>query len=122
MLRAGVSLPALMKLLGHHNANMTLLYVEVTQQDLQREYRAARLQPRHHMPVPPALQCGIAPTSAADATAVEAALHAVLRLMNLYRQLLAPSSANKQILLLSRRLTRIRSLFEKLSQEPAGEK
>ena len=121
MLRAGVSLPALMKLLGHHNANMTLLYVEVTQQDLQREYRAARLQPRHHMPVP-ALQCGIAPTSAADATAVEAALHAVLRLMNLYRQLLAPSSANKQILLLSRRLTRIRSLFEKLSQEPAGEK
>jgi integrase len=122
MLRACVSLPALMKLLGHHNANMTLLYVEVTQQDLQREYRAARLQPRHHMPVPPALQCGIPPTSAADATAVEAALHAVLRLMNLYRQLLAPSSANKQILLLSRRLTRIRSLFEKLSQEPAGEK
>jgi len=28
MLRAGVSLPALMKLLGHHNANMTLLWVE----------------------------------------------------------------------------------------------
>jgi integrase len=37
MVRAGVSLPALMKLLGHHNANMTLLYVEVVQQDLQRE-------------------------------------------------------------------------------------
>lgn len=48
MLRAGVSLPALMKLLGHHNANMTLLYVEVTQQDLQREYQAARLKPSSH--------------------------------------------------------------------------
>jgi integrase len=122
MLRAGVSLPALMKLLGHHNANMTLLYVEVTQQDLQREYRAARLQPRHHMPVPPALQCGIAPASSADAVDVAAALHAALRRMDLYRQLSAPSSANKQLLLLSRRLTRIRTLFEKLSQEPAGEK
>jgi site-specific recombinase XerD len=122
MVRAGVSLPALMKLLGHHNANMTLLYVEVTQQDLQREYQAARLQPRHLMPVPPTLLCDTAPAAAADAPAVDAAIHAALRLMDLYRQLLAPSSANKQILLLSRRLTRIRSLFEKLSHGPAGEK
>ena len=80
------------------------------------------LQRRHHMPVPPALQCGIAPASSADAVDVAAALHAALRRMDLYRQLSAPSSANKQLLLLSRRLTRIRSLFEKLGQEPAGEK
>jgi len=43
---------------------------------------------------------------------VEAALHAALRRMDLYRQRLAPSSANKQLLLLSRRLTRIRARFE----------
>ena len=55
MLRAGVSLPALMRLLGHHNANMTLLYVEVTQQDLHREYEAAQQRPRHLVPRPPAL-------------------------------------------------------------------
>jgi integrase len=122
MLRAGVSLPALMKLLGHHNANMTLLYVEVTQQDLQREYQAARLQPRHHMPLPPALLQATAPTSSADATAVASALTTALRLLGLYRQLFAPSSANQQFLLLSRRLTRIRTLFEKLSQKPAEEK
>ena len=122
MLRAGVSLPALMKLLGHHNANMTLLYVEVTQQDLQREYQAARLQPRHHMPVPPALQHDTAPASSVDATAVEAALSSALRLMDLHRQLAAPTSANQQLLLLSRRLTRIRGLFEKLSQRPDEEK
>jgi integrase len=120
MLRAGVSLPALMKLLGHHNANMTLLYVEVTQQDLQREYQAARLQPRHLVPVPPALLHGTAPTASADATAVEAALTSALRLLDLHRQLLPPSSANQQFLLLSRRLTRIRQLFEKLSQRLAG--
>ena len=120
MLRAGVSLPALMKLLGHHDANMTLLYVEVTQQDLQREYHAARLQPRHLVPVPPTLQHHAAEVSSADAAAVGAALTSALRLMGLYRQLLAPS--NQRLLLLSRRLTRIRSLFEKLSQRPPEEK
>jgi site-specific recombinase XerD len=121
MLRAGVSLPALMKLLGHHNANMTLLYVEVTQQDLQREYQTARLQPRHLMPVPPALHHH-PPTSSADAADVEAALNSALRVMDLYRQRLAPANANQQFLLLSRRLARIRSLFEKLSRGLAGEK
>jgi len=89
---------------------------------LQREYQAARLQPRHLMPVPPTLQPDTAPAASADAPAVDAAIHSALRLMNLYRQLLAPSSANQQLLLLSRRLTRIRSLFEKLSHGPAGEK
>jgi hypothetical protein len=36
-----------MKLPGHRNANMALLYVGATRQDLQREYQAARLTPRH---------------------------------------------------------------------------
>ena len=119
MLRAGVSLPALMKLLGHHNANMTLLYVEVTQQDLQREYQAARLHPRHLAPPPPTLQQDTAPDSSADASAVEAALTSALRLMDLHRQLSVPTTANKELLLLSRRLTRIRTLFEKLIHRPA---
>ncbi|MGO9263263.1 MAG: tyrosine-type recombinase/integrase [Bryobacteraceae bacterium] len=122
MLRAGVSLPALMRLLGHHNANMTLLYVEVTQLDLQREYQAARLHPRHLMPLPPALQNAAGQPSPADALAVATALTSALRLLDLHRQLLAPSGTNKQFLLLSRRLARIRSLFEKLSQRPTDEK
>jgi site-specific recombinase XerD len=122
MLRAGVSLPALMKLLGHHNANMTLLYVEVTQQDLQREYQAARLHPRHLVPFPPTFPPDTAIHSSADASAVQAALTTALRRLDLHRQLLTPSSADKQLLLLSRRLARIRTLFEKLSQRPAGEK
>src|SRR2546423_5999750 len=41
MLRLGVSLPALMKLLGHKDIRMTLRYVEVTQQDLHREFHQA---------------------------------------------------------------------------------
>jgi site-specific recombinase XerD len=122
MVRAGMSLPALMKLLGHHNANMTLLYVEVTQQDLQREYQTARLRPRHPVPAPPVLRIDTSTMVSAEAPAVEAALASALRLMDLYRQLSAPSINTKQLLLLSRRLTRIRSLFAKLKPGPAGEK
>jgi hypothetical protein len=111
-----------MKLLGHHNANLTLLHVEVTQQDLQREYQAALLPPRHRMPVPPALKSDAASASSADATAVRTAIASALRLMDLYPQLQAPSRADRQIRLLSLRLTRIRSIFEKLSSGPDGEK
>src|SRR5207237_9968542 len=55
MLRAGVSMPALMKLLGHRTANMTLRYVEITQKDLQREFHLARQSPRHLIPLPASL-------------------------------------------------------------------
>jgi hypothetical protein len=111
-----------MKLLGHHNANMTLLYVEVTQQDLQREYHAARLQPRHQVPVPAAFRPDTLPTASADASAVQTALASALRLLDLHRQLLLPSLPSKDFLLLSRRLARILSLFQKLTRGPASEK
>jgi site-specific recombinase XerD len=42
MLRAGVSLPALKELLGHKDIRMTLGYVQITQNDLQEQYRQAR--------------------------------------------------------------------------------
>ena len=47
MLRAGVSLPAVMKLLGHLNPEMTMRYLDVALPDLQREFHLARSQPRH---------------------------------------------------------------------------
>ena len=52
MLRAGVSFPALMKLLGHTSPDMTMLYVEVALNDLQREFQQARSKPRHLAPQP----------------------------------------------------------------------
>ena len=39
--RAGINLPALMKLLGHKNINMTLRYTGVSQQDLYKAYKEA---------------------------------------------------------------------------------
>ena len=50
MLRAGVSLPAVMKLLGHLKPEMTMRYLEVSLPDLQREFHLARSQPRHLLP------------------------------------------------------------------------
>jgi integrase len=50
MTRAGVSLPAVMKLLGHLTPEMTMRYVEVSLVDLQREFHLAQSQPRHLLP------------------------------------------------------------------------
>ena len=52
MLRAGVSLPAVMKLLGHTTPKMTMFYLDITQMDLQREFQLARSHPRHLVPPP----------------------------------------------------------------------
>lgn len=52
MLRAGVTLPSLMKLLGHTSADMTMRYLKITLPDLQREFHLARSQPRHLTPKP----------------------------------------------------------------------
>ncbi len=52
MVRAGMSLPALMKLMGHANIQTTLLYVSVTPQDVYLEY--ARAVAQHIRPLPKA--------------------------------------------------------------------
>jgi integrase/recombinase XerD len=50
MVRAGVSLPALMRLMGHSHIQTTLLYVQVTPQDVYLEY--ARAVAQHIRPLP----------------------------------------------------------------------
>jgi len=119
MLRAGVSLPALMKLLGHRTANMTLRYVEITQTDLQREFHHAQAHPRHLIPVP-------APLLPAEPQTVEAAgilerLSATIRVLDLYRQQNS-TVAEKPLQLLLRRLVRIRSSFQKAVSAAITEK
>jgi integrase len=50
MVRAGVSLPALMRLMGHSDIQTTLVYVQVTPQDVYLEY--ARAVAQHIRPLP----------------------------------------------------------------------
>jgi len=119
MLRAGVSLPALMKLLGHRTANMTLRYVQVTQKDLQREFHLARQTPRYLIPLPPS--AAVAQPDVVNAATVIDRLASTIHVLELYRQLdhrqLDPIPDPKQIELLHRRLVRIRSRFQKVTQK-----
>jgi len=119
MLRAGVSLPALMKLLGHRTANMTLRYVEITQKDLQREFHSARQNPRHLIPLPTSLPS--ADPDVVGATAVVERLSTATRLLELYRQQ-NPAVDGKSLQLLLRRLIRVRSRFQKLIPQTKNEK
>ena len=41
MIRAGVSLPALQRLMGHANIQTTLLYIQISPQDVYEEYARA---------------------------------------------------------------------------------
>ncbi|MGH7484400.1 MAG: tyrosine-type recombinase/integrase, partial [bacterium] len=53
MVRAGVSLPALQQLMGHSQIQTTMLYVQLSPQDVWREFaRAAQQRPQ---PIPPPL-------------------------------------------------------------------
>ena len=44
MVRAGISLPALMQLMGHADAQTTLRYVKITPQDVYQQYARAVTQ------------------------------------------------------------------------------
>jgi site-specific recombinase XerD len=50
MVRAGVSLPALMQLMGHAQIQTTMVYVEVTPLEVYQQYAKAVTQ--HIRPVP----------------------------------------------------------------------
>jgi integrase/recombinase XerD len=51
MVRAGISLPALMQLMGHAQIQTTLVYIQLTPQDVWEQY--ARAVAQHIRPVPP---------------------------------------------------------------------
>jgi site-specific recombinase XerD len=119
MLRAGVSLPALMKLLGHRAANMTLRYVEITQQDLQHEFHLAQSRPRHLLPLP--ASAPIPDPVVIDALAVVERISAAIRVLDLFRQQNAAAS-HKPLELLLRRLARARSQFQKVTAGESGGK
>jgi site-specific recombinase XerD len=116
MIRWGVSLPALMQMLGHKDIRMTLRYVGVTQLDLQREYHSARqnaVQPRLPLlPIPKSV-------TAADPAAIGQALSTARHLLKLYCHELADE---KQTHRLRKIDTRLRALAEQLKRFAAPEK
>src|ERR1700726_4372433 len=105
MLRAGVSLPAVVKLLGHNSPRMTLQYLEITQQDLQREYRLARSQPRHLAPTPRTPSSTSPPS--ADLVSLIESLRTTQHILEMFRRSVAETSRRRLLDRLANRLVKI---------------
>jgi site-specific recombinase XerD len=115
MVRLGVSLPTLMQLLGHKDIRMTLRYVQVTQQDLQREFHTARqhaAQP-HRVPVLPVPHC---PTSA-DPPGIRRAIAATRHLLEMYRRGLPDQKTRSRLQRLERRLLAVADQLDRITAE-----
>jgi len=110
MLRAGVSFPALMKLLGHTSPDMTMLYVKVALTDLQREFQQARSKPRHLVPEP---ETSIAPVRA-GLDGVIHSLQAAQHALEMFRRGLPTGASRSCLDRLSNRLTKIAAETRKL--------
>ena len=95
MLRGGVTFPAVMKLLGHTTPAMTMLYLEITQTDLQREYHLARSHPRHLAP-PPRTPLSMSSPRADLATLVDS-LRAAQHILEMFRRAL-PEGLQRHLL------------------------
>ena len=115
MLRLGVSLPALMQLLGHKDIRMTLRYVQVTQQDLQREFHSARQrapQP-HSVPVLSVPNCPT--TTSANPPGILQALTATRHLLEMYRRAVPDEKTRRRLQRLDRRLLDVAKLLDHIT-------
>ena len=110
MLRAGVTLPAVMKLLGHSNPEMTMRYLDVALRDLQREFNLARSQPRHLVPAP-RLPASVGQP---NLTSLLDSLNVAQHVLEMFRRTL-PQGPDRSLLdRLANRLTKIASEARKL--------
>ena len=111
MLRAGVSFPAVMKLLGHTSPEMTMRYLDVVLTDLQRELELARSKPRY-----------LAPQSKAHLVSLRTGLDGVIdsllaaqHVLEMFRRTLPNGTSRRHLDRLSNRLTKILSEARKLA-------
>jgi len=111
MLRAGVSFPALMKLLGHTSPEMTMLYLDVALTDLQREFELARSKPRHLVPQPRVPSVPLRTGLAGVLDSLLAAQH----VLEMFRRTLPNGSLRRRVCRLSNRLSKILSEARKLA-------
>ena len=102
MLRACMSLPAVMKLLGHTSPEMTMRYLGVALTDLQREFELARSRPRHLVPQP---KTPFAPRAGLDG--LIDSLLAAQYVLEMFRRTLPNGTSHRRLDRLSNRLTKI---------------
>ena len=115
MLRLGVSLPALMQLLGHKDVRMTLRYVQVTQQDLQREFHQARQNAVHPHRLPTLALPKDIPSLGLPT--ICQALHATRHLLEMYRRQLGNEKSRRTLQRLDKRLLAVASQLQRVHTE-----
>ncbi|HEX8813401.1 MAG TPA: site-specific integrase [Terracidiphilus sp.] len=116
MVRLGVSLPALMQMLGHKDIRMTMRYVEVVQLDLQREFHRARQNPLvlHSIPQLP-LPSSTTPARV-DLATVRQAIAATRYLLHLFQPQLE-AKGQRKLRRLTQRLLNIDHELDRLSSK-----
>jgi integrase len=114
MIRAGISLPVLMKLLGHESPKMTMRYIEVTLLDVEHEFQLARLQPRHLVPAPKA---SLTPSVTPDLAGFLASLNSTQHILEMFRRTLPDGLTRAGLERLANRLIKISSEARKLDQK-----
>jgi integrase len=110
MLRCGVDIPALMKLLGHNSPEMTMVYLDITLTDLQREFDLACSHPRHLAPSPHSS----ASLSRAGFAGVLNALLTAQHVVEMYRRSLSEPHQQRLLNRLGNRLVKILAEIRKL--------
>ncbi len=112
MLRAGVSFAAVIKLLGHKSPHMTLEYLQITQQDLQREFHLALSHPRHW--VPSRITSSGSPPRA-DLSSLIDSLTAAQHVLEMYRRSVSDNFARRLLDRLANRIVKILTETRKLN-------
>jgi site-specific recombinase XerD len=113
MLRCGISLPALMQLMGHKDIRMTLRYLKVTQPDLQREFYKARQNTAQTYCLP-SLYVSAA---TADLSGIRLSLAATRHLLEMYRRQLSDEQTRRRLQRLDRRLFDIDLQLQNITAE-----
>jgi integrase len=110
MLRCGVDLPALMKVLGHASPEMTMVYLDIALTDLQREFELARSHSPHVAPPPRTPPSSIRSGFGGLVESLLTAQHVV----EMYRRTLTDRTARRSLERLVNRLTKILAEVRKL--------
>jgi site-specific recombinase XerD len=113
MVRLGVSLPALMQLLGHKDIRMTLRYVKITPMDLQCEFYAARSKAAESYAVPVRLLPHA--STAAGPAGICQALAATRHLLEMYRRQFSDEKTGRKLHRLDHRLLAVATEVQKLA-------
>jgi site-specific recombinase XerD len=114
MLRCGISLPALMQLMGHKDIRMTLRYLKVTQPDLQREFYNARHNTALTYSLP---SLSISAAATADLPGIGRSLASTRHLLEMYRRQLSDEKTRRRLQRLDRRLLDVALQLQNIAEQ-----